>query len=158
MHRYALDRMIRAARSWTSGRRRPGRRLPTERLAGTATLLLLAGLLLAVVNRPGTVAAQSTLWPPGTRIAFDSDRDGNREIYTMFTDGGDQTRLTDNPAFDGEPAWSPDRSQLAFVSDRDDTNNIYVMDADGSDVRPLTANRADNIDPAWSPDGQMIAF
>jgi Tol biopolymer transport system component len=36
-----------------------------------------------------------------------SDRDGNLEIYVMNADGSDLTRLTDNPADDGVPAWAP---------------------------------------------------
>ena len=55
------------------------------------------------------------------RIAFTSGRDGNDEVYVMNADGSDQegeicvmtadgsgqTRLTDNPAWDRNPAWSP---------------------------------------------------
>ena len=43
----------------------------------------------------------------GTQIAFMSDRDGNGEIYVMNADGSGQTNLTNNPAYDDEPAWSP---------------------------------------------------
>jgi len=35
------------------------------------------------------------------------DRDGNLEVYVMNSDGSNQTRLTDNPALDGVPAWAP---------------------------------------------------
>ena len=50
----------------------------------------------------------SPSWSPdGGRIAFDSLRDGNGEIYVMNADGSGQTRLTDNPASDGSPSWSP---------------------------------------------------
>src|SRR4051794_10543027 len=152
-----LTRMIDRRRPHISRRRQPVWRLPTRHVAGLA-LLVMAGALLATTIRPEIAMAQDVRWPRGTRIAYDSSRDGNAEIYTMFTDGGDQIRLTDNPAFDGEPAWSPDRSSIAFVSDRDGTNNIYVMNADGTNAHPLTSNQADNIDPAWSPDGQRIAF
>ena len=48
------------------------------------------------------------------RIAFQSERDGNYEIYVMDigdalqgTDGGNLVRLTDHPAGDYAPAWSP---------------------------------------------------
>jgi TolB protein len=47
--------------------------------------------------------------PDGTKIAFESDRDGNNEIYVMNADGSNQTRLTNNPADDTEPSWSPRR-------------------------------------------------
>ena len=48
------------------------------------------------------------------KIAFEGFRDGNTEIYLMNGDGSGQTNLTNNPASDGEPAWSPDGSQIAF--------------------------------------------
>ena len=45
--------------------------------------------------------------PDGTKIAFDSERDGNWEIYVMNADGTGQTNLTNDPAYDSEPDWSP---------------------------------------------------
>ena len=59
-------------------------------------------------------------------------------------------RLTDNPADDFQPAWSPDSLRMAFVSDRDGDFEIYVMSADGSAETRLTNNAADDIEPAWS--------
>jgi len=38
--------------------------------------------------------------PDGSKIAFESDRDGNLEIYIMNADGSNQARLTNNPADD----------------------------------------------------------
>ena len=45
--------------------------------------------------------------PEGTRIAFDSFHDGNWEIYVMNPDGSNLINLTNHPARDGGPAWSP---------------------------------------------------
>lgn len=43
---------------------------------------------------------------PQAQIAFTSERDGNREIYTINADGRrDPRRLTDNPQADTDPAW-----------------------------------------------------
>ena len=56
--------------------------------------------------------------PDGRHIAFDSDRDGNREIYGMNGDGSGVTRLTDHGADDFTPAWSPDGLRIAFASER----------------------------------------
>jgi Tol biopolymer transport system component len=96
--------------------------------------------------------------PDGTRIAFESWRDGNAEIYVMDADGSNPVRLTDNPADDWHPAWSPDGTRIAFASARDGNFEIYVMDADDSNPVNLTNNPAGDYSPAWSPDGTRIAF
>jgi len=55
-----------------------------------------------------TAVDQSPAWSrDGRRIAFTSDRDGNREIYVMNADGSGQTRLTHDPAEDDTPSWRP---------------------------------------------------
>jgi Tol biopolymer transport system component len=81
--------------------------------------------------------------PDGTRIAFDSTRDGNWELYVMNADGSGQTRLTDHPALDARPVWSPDGRLIAFESERvgRGLRRVYVMAADGSNVRRLTAGQ-----------------
>ncbi len=93
-----------------------------------------------------------------SRIVFDSYRDGNWEIYVMNPDGSGQTRLTDNPAYDREPSWSPDGRRIVFDSGRDGNGEIYVMNADGSDQIRLTDNPAVDGSPSWSPDGHGIVF
>lgn len=49
----------------------------------------------------------------------------------MDSDGRNPTNLTNDPDFDGEPAFSPDGSKIAFVSDRDGNREVYVMDSNG---------------------------
>ena len=59
----------------------------------------------------------SPAWSPdGSRIAFVSDRDGNREIYTMNADGTNPVRLTSDSSEDLHPSWSSDGSQIVFSS------------------------------------------
>jgi Tol biopolymer transport system component len=121
-----------------------------------------------IVNSDGTGTTRLTsnsapdvnpAWSPdGERIAFASDRDGNREIYVMNADGTQVVRLTNNAAADYLPAWSPDGKLIAFVSERDGNAEIYVMNADGTNPRRLTGNDAIDTEPAWSPDGRKIAF
>lgn len=101
----------------------------------------------------------SPCWSPdGKRIAFQSSRDGNNEIYIMAADGSGQVNLTRNAAGDVSPAWSPDGSKIAFVSDRDGDEDIYIMDADGLNQKKVLDLSGEDKSPAWSPDGQYIAF
>ena len=102
----------------------------------------------------------SPLWG---KIVFYSSRDGDAEIYTMNSAGGDQTRLTDYEESDFSPVWSPSGQQIAFVrvlfNRRGDRNEeIYVMDTDGTNLRNLTQHPALDSGPNWSPDGSQIAF
>ena len=71
------------------------------------------------------------------------------------SDGSNVQRLTDEPGWDSDPAWSPDGTRIAFKSDRDDPDqedcDIYIMDADGGNVRRLTDAPGVDWSPAWSP-------
>ena len=109
------------------------------------TLILVASLWLATSPLYG-------------KIVFYSHRDGNTEVYTMNSDGSNQTRLTFNEESDSSPVWSPNGQQIAFNSKRDGNLEIYVMDADGSNQRNLTHHPASDRFPYWSPDGGQIAF
>lgn len=119
---------------------------------------LLTGLLLAAVVAAGLLAtaglARAALANDEGRIAFVVDGD----IYTMNDDGAEQTRLTDSPAEDSGPAWSPDGTKMAFVRSQDGNDEVYMMNADGSDQARLTEDPAEYSGPAWSPDSEKITF
>ena len=57
--------------------------------------------------------------PATAKIAFTSSGDGNRDIYLMNPDGTEWVNLTNHPASDISPAWSPTGEQIIFSSDRD---------------------------------------
>jgi Tol biopolymer transport system component len=62
------------------------------------------------VTRLTTNTAQDlypTWSPDGTRLAFESDRDGDFEIYAMSATGAGVTKLTRNSVYDLDPAWGP---------------------------------------------------
>ena len=100
---------------------------------------------------PVLAGAFGPLADAGDRIAFTSDRDGDREIYVMNADGSDPRRLTTSAGDDAFPAWSPDGNRITFNSDRDGDVEIYVMNADGSALMQLTDDEAFNATPAWAP-------
>ena len=101
----------------------------------------------------------ATTSPLQGKIVFQSGRNGNLDIYSMNSDGMDQTQLTHSEARDFEAAWSPNGRKIVFTRTRDDEDlEIYVMDADGGNQRNLTQHPALDGSPDWSPDGSQIAF
>ena len=94
------------------------------------------------------------------QIAFSTRAGGNNDdIYLLDMITGDVTQLTNDPANDLYPAWSPDGKRIVFSSNRQGGNrDVYVMDADGGNLTRLTFNVDYEEDPAWSPDGRRIAF
>ena len=109
-----------------------------------------------VVVQDAIEEASSSL--AGPKIAFVSDRDDNFEIYIMNVDGSGVTRLTNSPAYEMSPCFSPDGSKVAFFSERDGNREIYIMNVDGSGVTRLTNNPGDDFFPTFSPDGSKIIF
>ena len=98
----------------------------------------------------------------GTRVAFSRcgrGKTSNCEIWTMAADGTDRVRLTDTPAQETWPAWSPDGTRVAYTSNASgDFQDIWVMDADGANQTRLTMTPGFDAFPEWSPDGATIAF
>lgn len=96
------------------------------------------------------------------KIAFHSQRDGNREIYIMNSDGTCQNRLTNDPAEDMEPSVSSDGTKIVFQSNRRSGGvgefDIFIMNIDGTGQVNLTGDGLFNIQPSISPDGTKIVF
>ena len=121
--------------------------VPKPMTAGQDTHLVF----LPIVSKPPIPLEQLSL-------AYISDRDGNGEVYSMRGNGQTQINLTNNPAMDYWPVWSPDGTQIAFTTARDGNMEIYRMQADGTEQLNLTGNSAYDDEPTWSPDGSHIAF
>ena len=125
-----------------------------------------------IISQSSVIPLPTTITPIPTasldlykeKIAFMSNRDGNYEIYTMNSDGTNQTRLTKNNPTNIYPVWSPDGKKIAFINtltglrsqERDQA--IYVMDADGSNQIKLTPSNFVIGGLVWSPDSKKIAF
>ena len=105
-------------------------------------------LLLVRASAPG----------PGGKLAFVTYRDGDAEIYLTNADGSGLVNLTNNQAYDWEPAWSPDGTKLVFNSDRSGGEEVWLMDEDGGNPTRLTTNGSNGVNFAWSPDGTKIAW
>jgi len=107
--------------------------------------------------------------PDGRKIAFRrrtldivmGKEIGNSEVFIANRDGSEAYNLSNHPAHDGWPAWSPDGKKIAFASDRERKENwqIYVIDIDGNNLTRITdfdSQGAEFAKPQWSPKGDKI--
>jgi TolB protein len=140
--------------------------------AGFAAVALAASLL-ALPSQAGKQVAPAAAQPPGAsplllqalkacphRIAFETCRDGNWEIYVMNADGSSPVNLTRTPDADEfYPKASPDGTKLCFVVDEGKgtakARNLYLMALDGSQRLKIAENARE---PCWSADGLSIAY
>lgn len=92
------------------------------------------------------------------RILFVKGSDSDAEIYITKNNQTGEGRITTQPGWDGDPAWSPD-GRIVFASERDGGNReIYVMNSDGQNPERLTNSNAADYRPVWSRQGAKIAF
>jgi TolB protein len=68
------------------------------------------------------------------------------------------TRLTNHPAIDTEPSWSPDGKEIVFTSDRGGKAQIYRMRADGGNVERVTFEGDYNARASYSADGKTLTL
>ena len=99
--------------------------------------------------------------PDGHRIAFDSDRDGERGVYVADVDGRNVKRISGD-GFAAIPSWSPDGGTLAYVRaerDRPKVWNLWSMNLATGEERQLTSYRyGQPWGASWFPDGKRIAY
>jgi imidazolonepropionase-like amidohydrolase len=76
----------------------------------------------------------------------------------MLPVGGTPVQLTNDEAFELEPAWSPDSTRIAFVSDRGGHMDLWVHDLRTNAAAQQTHERGAVSGPAWSHDGAQIAY
>ena len=140
------------------------RLLYTEELDNKAGALKLLDLetrqstLLKRIEQPRTAVDWS---PDGNWIAFSDRVNGNSDVFLIRRDGTELRNLTNHPAMDVGPSWSPVGKRIVFISsrgERPDMNQLYVMNADGTDPRPVTPRKGWESDCTWSADGSEIVF
>jgi len=92
------------------------------------------------------------------KIVYQSNRNGNEDIYSINIDGTGLQRLTDNPGNDLYPEVSPDGQKIAYTADINGIWQIIIMGSDGSNKMQITNNDFRSGYPSWSFDSRYIFF
>ncbi|MEO8139417.1 MAG: protein kinase [Gemmatimonadota bacterium] len=98
------------------------------------------------------------LSPDGKWLVYDSDLNGNADLFIVPSDGGTPRQLTDDPADDLAADWSPDGSQLAFHTFRTGNRDIFTINADGTGLAQVTRDTLSDWYAVWGRDNNTLAF
>ncbi len=105
--------------------------------------------------------------PDGNKIVYQSDENGNWDIFIWDLTTGTKKQITNSPAHEENPSFSPDGIHIVYTSTVDDhrdvgfeqkLRDIYVMDLQTGNTENLTRNGSDDWLPRYSPSGQFIVF
>ena len=91
-------------------------------------------------------------------LLFDSNRDGNQDIYKLDLDDGEPHQLTVDLADDFMPEESPAGDEIAFYSFRTGNRDLFVMSTDGTNLVQVTDDPAHDRYPTWSPDAKSLVY
>jgi Tol biopolymer transport system component len=110
-------------------------------------------------------AVQPSWSPSGRHIVYWTNRQGQRDIAVVASDGGAATLLTKDPALDFAPVWSPDGRYIYFSSDRGGAMNLWRIPVDPTTAKaqgapqPVTTGvQASATSPRFSKDGSRLVF
>jgi WD40-like Beta Propeller Repeat len=95
---------------------------------------------------------------PDGRIAFESDRLGSVDVFTMAADGSDVRAVTASPGRETLGDWAPDGARIVYSGDASGAEQLYLVPAAGGAPTRITHDAGNDTDAAWSPVGDRIAF
>lgn len=97
--------------------------------------------------------------PDGSKIAFESDRTGSREVWVCDADGSNARQLSNfGISTTGTPRWSPDGKLIGFDSRVEGVPTLFIVDPNGGIPRKVDIDVSGNSLASWSRDGQWIYF
>src|SRR5262249_38646699 len=92
---------------------------------------------------------------PSTKRAVIS---AHGEIFTIATDRGDVSRVTNSYSRETNPKWSPDGKRVAYVSDQSGREEVWVADIEGRNAKKLSDADTEKSNLAWAPDSKSLAY
>lgn len=111
-----------------------------------------------LTNSSGAIDTSPSYSPDGTKILFNSDRNGPRsQIYKMDRNGSNIKKISTGKGSYRTPVWSPDGKKIAFTKILSGNFYIGIMKHDGSNERLLTGSWFEE-GPSWAPNSRTIIF
>ncbi|MEZ4413257.1 MAG: protein kinase [Gemmatimonadales bacterium] len=125
------------------------------RLSATGSVSASSAVPITRGNQTSEVLRLS---PDGKWLVYDSDLNGNGDLFIVPSDGGTPRQLTDDPADDLSADWSPDGSQIAFHSFRSGNRDVFTINADGTGLAQVTSDTLSDWYAVWGPDNNTLAY
>ena len=105
-----------------------------------------------------TVDTAASYAPDGRALVFESDREGNQQLYMLdIGRGGAVQRFSRGEGRYSTPVWSPRGDFIAFTKQAGGQFLIGVMRTDGTGERILSSG-FHNEGPTWAPNGRVLMF
>jgi Tol biopolymer transport system component len=124
----------------------------------SAQVAWAASAAIVQVTADGASTVRPSWSRDGSRIAFQSSRQGAYRVFTMAADGSDRKVVSQGDVDDRHPVWSPDGSQLAVDSGTEIKREVWILDITSGQRTQVTRLDAFASFPSWSPDGSKLSF
>ena len=98
-----------------------------------------------------------TWFPDGRRVAFFSEREGRRAVWSVDVATREEKPLLPSGQDLEFPRLSPDGRRVAFASKEGATLNVWIADLEGGSPNAITFDRESVSYACWSPDGRWLA-
>jgi Tol biopolymer transport system component/outer membrane biosynthesis protein TonB len=117
------------------------------------------GFQLYNLSKDEAVDSRPSRAPNDSRIVFQSNRDGNVELYTTDLYGsGEAARLTNTQSNNTTPMYGPDAKTIVYQSDRNGNIDLFTIDQNTGKERQITSDPSNDINPFYSPDLKWLVF
>jgi len=121
-----------------------------------------AGPVENIQVKPVTTGNQTIEWmtlsPDKQWLVYDSNLNGNQDIYKMPIGGGEPQQLTHNGIDNFAPSWSFNGKMIGFHSIVNGSRDVFVMDSSGANVTPVAATPREELSGVWLPDGNSLLY
>jgi hypothetical protein len=102
------------------------------------------------------VTGAPSMSPVDGSIVFASPRSGQGDIYLWRPGSASPERLTDDPAFEASPLFSPDAKSVAFLREAGGYSHAYLLDLATRHATALTSGSVVDEVESFSADGKSV--